>query len=128
MVEKGWFGNKTKQGFYKQTKVDGKKQFWPLNLQTLEHEPAGDKPRFDSVGKAKDIEDKGERLKVLMAGDDRAAELAKAFIYFGFSYTVGTAFHTHVLSELDIQKIRFIVHDEEVLFVLEAILEVRHEL
>jgi 3-hydroxyacyl-CoA dehydrogenase len=86
MVEKGWLGNKTKQGFYKQTKVDGKKQFWPLNFETMEHETAGGKQRFDSVGKARDIEDKGERLKVLMAGDDKASELAKAFTYFGLSY------------------------------------------
>ena len=38
MVEKGMLGNKTKQGFYKQVFVEGKKEFWPLNLETREHE------------------------------------------------------------------------------------------
>ena len=34
MVQNGQLGNKAKQGFYKQTKVEGKKEFWPLNLET----------------------------------------------------------------------------------------------
>jgi 3-hydroxyacyl-CoA dehydrogenase len=86
IVNKGWHGNKTKVGFYKQVRENGKKEFWPLNLETLEHEKPGDKPRFDSIGKVKDIEDTPERVKALLAEDDRAAQLARAIVYNGLSY------------------------------------------
>ena len=86
MVEKGWLGNKTKVGFYKEVRTEeGKKEFWSLDLDTLEHTPAG-KPRFDSVGKAKDVENLGERLKVMLGEDDKAAKLIKALTYQGFQY------------------------------------------
>ncbi len=86
MVERGWLGNKTKIGFYKEVRTeDGKKDFWPLDLQTLEHVPPT-KPRFESVGKAKDMETLGDRLKVLLAESDRAAELVRALTYQGLQY------------------------------------------
>jgi 3-hydroxyacyl-CoA dehydrogenase len=73
-------------GFYKQVRENGKKDFWPLNLKTLEHEKPGEKPKFDSIGKVKDIEDTCERVKALLEEDDRAAQLARAIIYHGLSY------------------------------------------
>ncbi|HEX9028070.1 MAG TPA: 3-hydroxyacyl-CoA dehydrogenase family protein, partial [Anaerolineales bacterium] len=85
MVERGWLGNKTKQGFYKEVKQDGKKEFWSLNLQTKEYEPPV-KPRFDSLRKTKDAEGVGERLKILLAADDRAGELARAIVYHDLAY------------------------------------------
>ncbi len=86
MVEKNWLGNKTKIGFYKQSRdADGKKVYLSLDLNTLEHTPS-EKVRFDSVGKAKDIENLGERLKVLLAEDDKAAQLVKALTYQSFQY------------------------------------------
>ena len=45
MVEKGWLGNKSKVGFYKEVRTDdGKKEFWSLNLETLAHESAKEDP------------------------------------------------------------------------------------
>jgi 3-hydroxyacyl-CoA dehydrogenase len=86
MVERGWLGNKSKVGFYKEVRTDeGKKEFWPLDLQKLEH-IAPTKPRFDSVGKAKDVDGLGDRLKVLLGESDRAAELVRALTYQGFQY------------------------------------------
>lgn len=85
MIEKGWLGNKTKAGFYKQKQVDGKKAFWPLDLQSLEH-VAPTKPRFESVGKALKAETLGEKLDTFMEGDDRAAELVRAIIFQSFAY------------------------------------------
>jgi 3-hydroxyacyl-CoA dehydrogenase len=86
MVERGWLGNKTKVGFYKEVRTeDGKKEFWSLNLKTLEH-GAPSKPRFDSVGKAKDIEALGERLKTILAASDRAADLIRALTFQGLQY------------------------------------------
>jgi 3-hydroxyacyl-CoA dehydrogenase len=94
LIENGWLGNKNKIGFYKDVRQDGEKQFWPLNLQTLEHEPPGDKPRFDSVGQAKDIEDFGAKIKTLLAGEDRASDYLRATTYFGLAYA------SHVIPEV----------------------------
>jgi 3-hydroxyacyl-CoA dehydrogenase len=86
MIERGWLGNKTKIGFYKEVRTDeGKKEFLSLDLKTLEH-ATPTKPRFDSVGKAKDIENLGERLKVLLYESDKAAKLVQALTYQGFQY------------------------------------------
>ena len=85
MVEKGRLGNKTKQGFYKQVTVDGKKEFWPLNLTSREYETS-EQIRYDSVKAAKGIEDLGERLLKLIGEDDRAADLIRSTILQGLSY------------------------------------------
>ena len=86
MVDKGWLGNKVKQGFYKEYRTpEGTREFWSLNLKTLEYE-APVKVRFESLGKIKDVEDLGEKLKILLASDDRAAQLVKAITYQGLAY------------------------------------------
>jgi 3-hydroxyacyl-CoA dehydrogenase len=86
MLERRWLGNKTKIGFYKEVRgEEGKKEFWSLDLNTLEHVPPT-KPRFDSVKKAKDLESLGERLKVLLEADDKATNLVRALTYQGFQY------------------------------------------
>jgi 3-hydroxyacyl-CoA dehydrogenase len=86
MLERQWLGNKTKIGFYKEVRgEDGKREFWSLDLNTLEHVPPT-KPRFDSVKAAKDVEGLGDRLKVLLGADDKAANLVKALTYQGFQY------------------------------------------
>ncbi len=85
MVENGWLGTKTKQGFYKEVRENGKKEFWPLNLQTLEYEQPT-KPRFESIGKVKDEEDLGKRLKVLVEAEDHAGQLVRAFTFQSLAY------------------------------------------
>jgi 3-hydroxyacyl-CoA dehydrogenase len=88
LIERKWLGNKTKVGFYKEVRgEDSKKEFWSLNLNTLEH-TAPTKPRFDSVKAAKDVEGLGDRLKVMLeaASPDKASELVKALTYQGFQY------------------------------------------
>ena len=87
MVERGWLGNKTKIGFYKQERdAEGKKVYLSLDLNTLEHTPS-EKPRFDSIGKAKKSEDGlASRLKVMLDEDDRAAKLVQALTYQAFQY------------------------------------------
>lgn len=87
LVERGWLGNKTKIGYYKQVLSNGKKEFWTLNLNTLEHEPPPDKPRFDSIGKVKDIDDVGKRIKALIQEEDKAAQLARAIMFQMFAYS-----------------------------------------
>ena len=86
MLERNWLGNKTKIGFYKEMRGEGgKKEFWSLDLKTLEH-VAPTKPRFDSVKAAKDVEALGDRLKVILKADDKAAKLIRALTYQGFQY------------------------------------------
>ncbi len=86
MVERRWFGNKTGVGFYKEVRKEGgAKEFWPLDLVKLEHVPPT-KPRFDAVKKAKDADSLSERLKILIAEDDKAAHLVKALTFQGFQY------------------------------------------
>lgn len=86
MVERKWLGNKTKIGFYKEVrKADGSKEFWPLDLKTLEH-VAPTRPRFDSVKAAKDAADLGGRLKVFLDADDKGAKLVQALTYQAFQY------------------------------------------
>jgi 3-hydroxyacyl-CoA dehydrogenase len=86
MLERKWLGNKTRVGFYKEVRgEDGQKEFWSLDLNTLEHVPPT-KPRFDSVKAAKDVEGLGNRLKVLLEADDKAANLVKALTYQSFQY------------------------------------------
>lgn len=78
MQKRGWLGNKSGVGFYKAQKSAGGKEFWPLNLQTMEHE-APTKVRFDLVGKARKIEDLRERRRFLMdnAAGDKAGEFLR---------------------------------------------------
>ncbi len=85
LVERGWLGNKTQCGFYKMTIVEGKKEFWPLDLQTLEHvQPT--KPRFDSIGEARKKETLAEKMLAFVEGNDRAAEFVKAITFQSFAY------------------------------------------
>ncbi|MEN8172792.1 MAG: 3-hydroxyacyl-CoA dehydrogenase NAD-binding domain-containing protein [Chloroflexota bacterium] len=85
LVENGWLGNKAKQGFYKKVVKDGKKEFWTLNLKTLDY-ALDEKPKFDSVGEAKGKDTLGEKITVFLEADDRAAQLVTALTYQGFAY------------------------------------------
>lgn len=85
MVENGWLGNKRGQGFYKKTFVDGEREFWALNMDTMEYEPQP-KVRFESVGAVRKIDDLETRLKKLLTHDDRAANYVRDTLYFGLAY------------------------------------------
>ncbi|NJL95237.1 MAG: 3-hydroxyacyl-CoA dehydrogenase/enoyl-CoA hydratase family protein [Anaerolineae bacterium] len=74
LLEDNHLGNKTGQGFYKTVKgADGGKEFWHLDLHSLDYVPPS-KPRFESVGKHRKVEDTAERLRLLLNEDDRAAQ------------------------------------------------------
>lgn len=90
MLANGWLGNKAKQGFSKKMMVDGKREFWTLNLSTLEYEPT-EKVRIASIGAVRKTEDLGERLRALLAFDDRAATYARDILYYGFAYAAHVA-------------------------------------
>jgi 3-hydroxyacyl-CoA dehydrogenase len=88
MLEQGWLGNKAGAGFYKETRGASGKEFWPLNLKTMQHE-APTKVRFELVGKARKIDDLRERLRFLMdnAEMDRAGQYLRATTLRILAYT-----------------------------------------
>ncbi|HVB62318.1 MAG TPA: 3-hydroxyacyl-CoA dehydrogenase NAD-binding domain-containing protein [Ktedonobacteraceae bacterium] len=84
MVQRGWLGEKSGQGFYKRVKnADGSSTILELNLQTLEYyylsprEAAQQKVRYPSLGAARTISDPAQRVLTVLNGDDRAAQLAR---------------------------------------------------
>ncbi len=88
MMELKWFGNKTKQGFYKRTQgADGKRGKLALDYHTMEYYPA-DKPRFASVSDARKKADEGVEatIKVMFNGTDVAAELTREALCNTFIY------------------------------------------
>ena len=69
MFTRKWLGDKTGQGFYK--RVGPSKEIHALDWKTLEYHPA-QKVKWPSVEQAKAIEDLPQRLRTLIAADDRA--------------------------------------------------------
>ena len=87
VVEKNWLGDKTGQGFFKKMPppTAGEKEIHTLNLKTLQYEPR-QKPRFAAFETAKPVEDLKQRLKILVAAQDKAGEFYRHFHYGLFSY------------------------------------------
>ncbi len=76
MLEKKLLGDKVGGGFFKKSKkADGSKEILVLDLNTLEYR-SQEKVKFESIGAVKDIENVGERIRQVVNGKDRAAELA----------------------------------------------------
>ncbi len=73
MLKRGWLGNKTKQGFYKQVKTAKGKEFHVLDPQTMEYKPP-EKKQYDSLANSEMYEDLGERLRFMVTQTDRAAK------------------------------------------------------
>jgi len=86
MVDNNWLGDKTGQGFFKKTKGGGgEKEILTLDLKTFEYRPRV-KSKFSTVEAAKPIDDLYTRLKMLVAGNDKAGEFYRHFHYGLFSY------------------------------------------
>ena len=86
MVKNNWLGSKTGQGFYKKEKVDGQNQFYALDLKTLEYKPS-QKVKFATLETTKAIDNLKDRLKVLVAGKDKAGEFYRGTFYPLFAYS-----------------------------------------
>lgn len=86
VAENNWLGDKTGQGFFKKTKgAGGEKEILTLDLKTLAYQPR-QKPKFASVDAAKPIDDLRQRLKMLVASQDKAGEFYRHFHFGLFSY------------------------------------------
>jgi 3-hydroxyacyl-CoA dehydrogenase len=82
LVKRKWLGSKTGQGFYRK-KGD---EILQLDLENFEYVPQS-KPRFPSIGATKGVDDVDERVRRMLAGDDRAAAFARAVLYETMAYS-----------------------------------------
>ena len=80
MLEKKLLGDKVKSGFYKKVKgpQGQSEERLAIDWKTLEYHPA-QKAKFPALEMAKNIEDMGERLRTILAGDPR--DKATQFIW-----------------------------------------------
>ena len=87
MVDNKWLGDKTGEGFFKKLPPGpkGEKEIRTLNLSTFEYETR-QRPKFATLDAAKPIDDLKQRLRVLVAGKDKAGEFYREFHYSLFSY------------------------------------------
>jgi len=86
MAEQNWLGSKTGQGFYKKIKGnDGKSQILSLDLNTLEYK-VQEKVKFDSIGKAREIDDLAEKTRILFNHKDKGGDFYRATFTDLFSY------------------------------------------
>lgn len=86
MLEKGWLGSKSKQGFYKkEVDADGNKQILSLDLNTLEYREKA-RASFPTLDMAKPIEDLKQRTKMLFMGMDKAGEFYRKMFGGLFAY------------------------------------------
>ena len=95
MVTNNWLGDKTGQGFFKKIKLPvtsgspeerkSDKEIQVLDLKTFEYVPRV-KAKFATLEAAKPIDDLYTRLKMLVAGQDKAGEFYRHFHYGLFSY------------------------------------------
>lgn len=73
LIERGWLGEKSGQGYYKRVGKGDQREIWAIDWKTLEYHPAN-KPKFPSVETARQIEDLPARLRALVNSKDRAGE------------------------------------------------------
>ena len=86
MVKNNWLGDKTGQGFYKKVKgAGGKSEILVLDPKTLDYVPQS-KPRFKSVGDARNVENLKDRLRMLHGGSDKGSQFLNTMAHHLFQY------------------------------------------
>lgn len=86
MVEKGWLGSKSKQGFYKKVKdADGKSNILVLDLDSMEYREKS-RVKFATLEMTKPIDDLKQRTKMLFMGQDKAGEFYRKIFAGLFAY------------------------------------------
>jgi 3-hydroxyacyl-CoA dehydrogenase len=89
MLERKWLGDKTKGGFYKKAKgAEGKEdERLAIDWKTLEYHPR-QKPKFAALDMAKNVEDAGARLRMLLGlegSGPQKGDKAGAFLWSALS-------------------------------------------
>ena len=80
MLQRKWLGDKTQGGFYK--RGEGKDERLALDWKTIAYRPRT-KPKFPALDMAKNIEDPGARLRMLLGldGNPQKGDKASAFLW-----------------------------------------------
>lgn len=85
MLENGWLGSKTNQGFFKKEVENGKKKFLTIDFDTLEYKE-DEKPNFSVFEKTKAIDDLRLRMPILMEDKGKAGDFYRASFYALFQF------------------------------------------
>jgi len=86
MVANKWLGDKTRQGFYKKIKTpEGKTEILSLDLQSMDYRPKA-KSSFATLEATKAVDDLKERLKIFVAGTDKAGDFYRHSFFGLFQY------------------------------------------
>jgi len=88
LLDNGYLGNKSGQGFYKKTKErdeNGKRIIQALNLETLEYEPS-QKPDLPSLKTAKQIDKLEKRIPAMFDAEDKGGALIRRSLLGLFAY------------------------------------------
>jgi 3-hydroxyacyl-CoA dehydrogenase len=83
LVQRGWLGDKTGQGCYKKLPTG---EILAIDWKTLEYHPV-EKPKFASVEAALNIESLPERLRFLVAAQDRAGHFIRTLLTETIAYS-----------------------------------------
>ncbi len=75
MIENKQLGNKTQQGFYTKKTVDGKKEIFYFDYTTGDYKPIA-RAKYPSAALVKQVDDPGQKLKMVMGAKDTGAEFA----------------------------------------------------
>ena len=88
MLQRKWLGDKTKGGFYKKVKGrdGGEDERLALDWKTLEYHPR-QKPKFPALDMAKNIEETGARVRMILGidGAPQKGDRAAAFLWAALS-------------------------------------------
>ncbi|HEY5673190.1 MAG TPA: 3-hydroxyacyl-CoA dehydrogenase/enoyl-CoA hydratase family protein [Malonomonas sp.] len=87
MVESGLLGNKSKAGFYKKQQVAGKREILYFDYTSGEFKPV-EKPKYASIAAVKLVDDPAQKVKMVVEGQDKAAEYAWKTLRDTLIYTV----------------------------------------
>lgn len=90
MLERGWLGEKTGQGFFKRERRDGERVILALDPETMEYRPRQRlaSPVLEAV---RNVPDPAERIRQLVTGDDVASQFAWTITSRVLAYTANKA-------------------------------------
>lgn len=85
MLELNRLGSKTGEGFYKKIKKDGKSEIQSSDFDQLNYEKRT-KRKFDTIGKAKAVDELAPRMSILYDGKDEAGAFYRHTFHQLFAY------------------------------------------
>ncbi|MBV6644250.1 MAG: enoyl-CoA hydratase/isomerase family protein [Cyclobacteriaceae bacterium] len=85
LYDKKWWGDKTKQGYYKKVIEKGKKEILELDLQSMDYKPKG-KYKLDILDQTKNVENLKERFKLVIKADGKTGEFYRSTFFDLFRY------------------------------------------